>query len=119
MAKQHVIHDDSRIQEHKPPSRSRAYSLTHDKAGNVTNNLNDPPDQTTRRYIGAGRGGTGIWQNSNGTQIGRSVTEDSDIMPSKSTGDLANAIHIHLHTPDWGSLNTMKAAKMRNKQKGK
>jgi hypothetical protein len=117
------IHDDSRIQEPKKNPGSRAYSLTHDKAGNRTDNLNKV-DKTTRRYIGAPKGGTGIWQNSQGVQLGRSLSEDSDIMPMKSTGDipasnLGSAIHIHLHTlPDFNA-DYRQAARLKNKQKGK
>lgn len=87
---------------------------------------NFPPDKTTRRYE-SGRSkrtpevGTGRWLNNNGTQLGRSLTEDSDFMPMKSTGDipstnLGHAIHIHLHgvTPDTSSTYA-KAAKLRNK----
>lgn len=105
-------------------SHSRAYSLTHNAQGKLVDNLNAPADQTTRRYIGAKPGGTGIWKNTNGAQIGRSLAEDATIMPSKSTGDLpptgfGNAIHIHLHSQP-APLNTQKAAKLKNKQyKGK
>lgn len=118
-------HDDSRIQEPKKNPGSRAYSLTHDKAGNRTDNLNAPADKTTRRYIGSRKGGMGIWQNANGVQLGRSLSEDSDILPQKSTGDtpmtgLQTAIHIHLHTPPWTeNTNWKKIAKTRNKLKGK
>jgi hypothetical protein len=113
-------HDDSRIREPKKNPGSRAYSLTHDKAGNVIDNLNAPADPTTRRYIPSTRKGTGIWQNSQGVQLGRSLSEDSDFMPSKSTGDIpSTAIHIHLHSNPQG-FDFQKAAKLRNKKyKGK
>jgi hypothetical protein len=44
-----------------------------------------PKDQTTRNYSGASHGG--IWTNSNGTEVGRSNTEDSHVTKGKSTGD--------------------------------
>ena len=117
-----------RVENPKPSPGSRAYSLTHDMSGKTVDNLNAPPDQTTRRYIPTGRRGTGreqagVWTNNNGTRLGQSLSEDSDFMPSKSTGDLPMtnlqpAIHIHLHTgpPDMRG-NYQKAAKLRNKMK--
>lgn len=37
-------------------------------------------------YTGSKNGG--LWKNSNGTVVGRSDTEDSEITPYKSTGDV-------------------------------
>jgi hypothetical protein len=114
------IHDDSRIQELKKNPGSRAYSLTHDKMGNTVDNLNFR-DETTRRYI-PHKGGIGVWQNSNGTQLGQSISEDSPMMPSKSTGDipstnLGHAIHVHLHgLGDVMQGDFKKAAKLKRKR---
>lgn len=70
---------------------SRAWSQTHDKFGHQTDNLSGPRDQTTRRYDGSK---SGIWRNNNGTVVGKSITEDSDVSPQKSTGDLAVSRYI-------------------------
>lgn len=45
------------------------------------------PDKTTRNYSGQNKGG--VWSNMNGTEVGRSKTEDSSIVLGKSTGDRA------------------------------
>lgn len=37
-------------------------------------------------YTGSRKGG--LWKNGNGTVVGRSTTEDSEITPYKSTGDV-------------------------------
>jgi hypothetical protein len=74
-------------------------------------------------YEGSKKGG--VWKNPNGVQVGRSVQEDSQFIPTKSTGDtaaprnpLSNAVHIHLYG-DRQPLNTQKAAKLKNQLKSK
>jgi len=71
-------------------------------------------------YSGSKNGG--IWKNPNGVQVGRSTQEDSQFIPTKSTGDtaspLSNAVHIHLYG-DRQPLNTQKAAKLKNQMKSR
>jgi hypothetical protein len=74
---------------------------------------------TGSKLKGFDYGKNGVWKNRNRTQVATSSGEDAPLIPSKSTGDFGNAIHIHLHGNDSG-FNVQKAAKLRNKKyKGK
>lgn len=77
----------------------------------------DDPNRTLAQFNFSHpkRNEPGVWTNRNGVQIGVSDQEDSIVRAQKSTGDMAPAINIHLHTNPQ-AFDYKKAAKLRNKK---